>query len=425
MTVRAFLRQSTWPRSSAIPRRIARACTAGMCTATAVADRPQIDLVLQPWDALSAWLRNSNRALVDDIPDKLAPSASAWLARRGSRRRGGRARGGGGEHRAARRAGARPVHRRTADQRLDQRGARSCAVHVAAPEAVGEDRRGSQGRTTARCCRTCSPRCGGRDRVVPAHCDQPAAAKANGSTALAPARRRRRAATVIVQPVSITSSTSSTGPRRARRTSGSPTRVPHGREPLGRVGVRRRAAARAAGSGAEQRQPADLGDPPGQVRRAGAGGCASRMPTTPTGPLRPPPAREHPHARRPARPSAPAGRRRRSRRGRPSSSRSRGAPADVGEPPDRPAGLGLLACRDPPGQRYAERGHAGRPLLARRDLDARPVEAARGRRRRRPSRPRRRTTPCRCRCRSARTAPASGRRAGGAGTPCGTRRSSR
>ena len=28
--------------------------------------------MLQPWDALSDWLQDSNRAVVDDIPDKLA-----------------------------------------------------------------------------------------------------------------------------------------------------------------------------------------------------------------------------------------------------------------------------------------------------------------------------------------------------------------
>lgn len=71
MTVRAFLRHSTWPRDVADPEPIAE----GLHRRYVHRHRgrkPAGDPVLQPWDALSDWLRDSNRALVDDIPDKLA-----------------------------------------------------------------------------------------------------------------------------------------------------------------------------------------------------------------------------------------------------------------------------------------------------------------------------------------------------------------
>jgi len=71
MTVRAFLRRSSWPREIGDPERIAE----GLHRRYVHRHRgrkPAGDPVLQPWDALSDWLRNSNRALVDDIPDKLA-----------------------------------------------------------------------------------------------------------------------------------------------------------------------------------------------------------------------------------------------------------------------------------------------------------------------------------------------------------------
>ena len=71
MTVRAFLRRSQWPDELADPEPIA----AGLHRRYVHRHRVRKeagDPVLQPWDALPDWLKDSNRSVVDDIPDKLA-----------------------------------------------------------------------------------------------------------------------------------------------------------------------------------------------------------------------------------------------------------------------------------------------------------------------------------------------------------------
>lgn len=71
MTVRAFLRRSTWPAGIGDRERIAE----GLHRRYVHRQRgrkPAGDPVLRPWGALSDWLRDSNRSVVDDIPDKLA-----------------------------------------------------------------------------------------------------------------------------------------------------------------------------------------------------------------------------------------------------------------------------------------------------------------------------------------------------------------
>ena len=189
-------------------------------------------------------------------------------------------------------------------------------------------------------------------KAAPAHRSQ-----GERHTALAPARRRMRGATVIVHPVSITSSTSSTGPGGAA-TCGSPTR-PHGREPLGRVGVHggpRPMRARVPSNGSLRISAIR------RVRWASWWGRVREpMPTTPTGrSAHPQPASTR--TRRPAPPAArgdrrtgrvlsppslqppspqprvagPGGRRGRwpRRRRRPRAAPAAAHPADVRQPPD-------------------------------------------------------------------------------------------
>ncbi len=72
MTVRAFLRRSTWPRDLADPEPIAAGLHTRYVRRHRGGRKVAGDPVLQPWEALSEWLRDSNRAVVDDIPDKLA-----------------------------------------------------------------------------------------------------------------------------------------------------------------------------------------------------------------------------------------------------------------------------------------------------------------------------------------------------------------
>ena len=82
MTVRAFLRRSTWPVAVADPEPIAAALHNRYVRRHRGVRKDAGDPVLRPWDALSPWLRDSNRAVVDDIPDKLA-SLDLRLARPG------------------------------------------------------------------------------------------------------------------------------------------------------------------------------------------------------------------------------------------------------------------------------------------------------------------------------------------------------
>ncbi len=71
MTVRAFLRRSTWPADMGDPMPVA----AGMHRLYVERHRSRKqtdDPALEPWDRLSPWLRASNLALVHDVPNKLA-----------------------------------------------------------------------------------------------------------------------------------------------------------------------------------------------------------------------------------------------------------------------------------------------------------------------------------------------------------------
>ncbi|HEY6423583.1 MAG TPA: NAD-binding protein [Pseudonocardiaceae bacterium] len=71
MSVRAFLRRTSWTRSAEERERVA----AAMHTRYVQRQRPRkppADPALSPWSELSVWLRASNLAVVDDIPNKLA-----------------------------------------------------------------------------------------------------------------------------------------------------------------------------------------------------------------------------------------------------------------------------------------------------------------------------------------------------------------
>jgi hypothetical protein len=72
MTVRAFLRHSRWPDEVADPEPIAAGLHRRYVHRHRGVRKDASDPVLQPWDALSDWLKDSNRSVVDDIPDKLA-----------------------------------------------------------------------------------------------------------------------------------------------------------------------------------------------------------------------------------------------------------------------------------------------------------------------------------------------------------------
>jgi len=72
MTVRAFLRPGRWPAELAAKREpLAAELHRRYMLRQRGRGRPD-DLALQPWSALSPWLRRSNLAAVDDIPNKLA-----------------------------------------------------------------------------------------------------------------------------------------------------------------------------------------------------------------------------------------------------------------------------------------------------------------------------------------------------------------
>jgi hypothetical protein len=71
MSVRAFLRRTSWPRSAEERERLA----ARLHERYVKRQRPRKpagDPALRPWAELSVWLRASNLAVVDDIPNKLA-----------------------------------------------------------------------------------------------------------------------------------------------------------------------------------------------------------------------------------------------------------------------------------------------------------------------------------------------------------------
>jgi hypothetical protein len=72
MTVRAFLRPGSWPRSLAALREPMAADLHRRYVARQRTRKSSDDPALQPWSALSPWLRRSNLAVVDDIPTKLA-----------------------------------------------------------------------------------------------------------------------------------------------------------------------------------------------------------------------------------------------------------------------------------------------------------------------------------------------------------------
>jgi hypothetical protein len=72
MTVRAFLRPTTWPTALGRLRQPIAAELHHRYVARQRARKPGHDPALQPWSALSPWLQRSNLAVVDDIPTKLA-----------------------------------------------------------------------------------------------------------------------------------------------------------------------------------------------------------------------------------------------------------------------------------------------------------------------------------------------------------------
>lgn len=72
MTVRAFLRPGSWPRSLAALRQPMAAELHRLYVARQRTRKSSDDPALQPWSALSPWLQRSNLAVVDDIPTKLA-----------------------------------------------------------------------------------------------------------------------------------------------------------------------------------------------------------------------------------------------------------------------------------------------------------------------------------------------------------------
>jgi hypothetical protein len=71
MSVRAFLRRTSWPRSADERERLAAALHERYVRRQR-GRKPAGDPALRPWAELSVWLRASNRAVVDDIPNKLA-----------------------------------------------------------------------------------------------------------------------------------------------------------------------------------------------------------------------------------------------------------------------------------------------------------------------------------------------------------------
>jgi hypothetical protein len=71
MSVRAFLRRTSWPRSAEERERLAAALHERYVKRQR-ARKPADDPALRPWAELSVWLQESNRAVVDDIPNKLA-----------------------------------------------------------------------------------------------------------------------------------------------------------------------------------------------------------------------------------------------------------------------------------------------------------------------------------------------------------------
>jgi hypothetical protein len=72
MTVRSFLRPTTWPAALGRLRQPIAAELHHRYVARQRDRKPGHDPALQPWSALSPWLQRSNLAVVDDIPTKLA-----------------------------------------------------------------------------------------------------------------------------------------------------------------------------------------------------------------------------------------------------------------------------------------------------------------------------------------------------------------
>ncbi len=72
MTVRAFLRRSAWPAELPGREQIARNLHGCYVQRHRSVRKDVGDPALAPWDGLSAWLQDSNRAVVDDVPDKMA-----------------------------------------------------------------------------------------------------------------------------------------------------------------------------------------------------------------------------------------------------------------------------------------------------------------------------------------------------------------
>jgi len=71
MSVRAFLRRTSWTRSAEERERVAAALHERYVERQRLR-KPTADPALSPWPELSVWLRASNLAVVDDIPNKLA-----------------------------------------------------------------------------------------------------------------------------------------------------------------------------------------------------------------------------------------------------------------------------------------------------------------------------------------------------------------
>ena len=195
-------------------------------------------------------------------------------------------------------------------------------------------------------------------------------ASAKGSTSGAPAARTTRAAIVSVHPVSVRSSTSSTGPPAASISAGI------GRQPRpvqrgDAIGGVRRGHGPTFGrvpQGAEVGQPAESGQLAGQRRDQ------QRMAV-----------RVQRHHRR--RPGRPVPRRQHLHRGLHhvvghlavgfvEQTPQPRAPAQIGQPADDAAGCGPVA--DLSAEVHAELAQPGRPLLARRESPPRAASAAAG-----------------------------------------------
>ena len=240
-------------------------------------------------------------------------------------------------------------------------------------------------------------------------------ARASGRTAGAPASRSWLAAMVMVQPVSMRSSTSRSGPvswlSASRRSSGTVSARPQRAQPLGAI-VAARAGAVGAGVAerAEVGQPADLRDPLAEARNQDGPGARRHGDHAGRALAPVPGGQDFDHGVGELVGDRPVG----SLVGeqRPQC----GSPADVGETAERAARLGLRLRGSCP----RRRGFPGPSSPAATSAAARPRRrggaAAAGLRPRRPA-GLEGPAPGRCSCRSGRSEPPAGRRARGAGTP--------